>query len=126
MKWSTAAGTATRNRGTQFSTATSTRTSPRACGLSTATTTYSKRARNWPPILADPLHPVPAPGSRAYPDGEIVKGTFIPAVIPIPTNPMAPMPGKIHIADGAATGYRGGQIVYDEPDKNAGYPSTWA
>lgn len=64
----------------------------------------------------------PTSGSRALPDGEIVKGTPIPAVVPIPTRPMAPMPGKVHIASGAGTGYNGGQIVYDEPDKNAGYP----
>ncbi len=67
-------------------------------------------------------HQVPKPGSRALPDGEIIAGTFIPAVIPIPTNPMAPIPGKVHIATDSASGYRGGQIVYDEPDKNAGYP----
>ena len=34
----------------------------------------------------------PAIGSRALPDGEIAKGTPIPAVVPIPTIPMAPMP----------------------------------
>ncbi len=67
-------------------------------------------------------HQIPKPGSRALPDGEISAGTFIPAVIPIPTLPMAPMPGKVHIATDSASGYRGGQIVYDEPDKNAGYP----
>ena len=36
--------------------------------------------------------PIPAPGSRALPDGEIVAGTPIPGVVPIPTNAMAPMP----------------------------------
>lgn len=34
----------------------------------------------------------PAPGSRALPDGEIVAGTPIPAIVPLPTLPMAPMP----------------------------------
>jgi hypothetical protein len=41
--------------------------------------------------------PIPAAGSRALPDGEIVAGTPIPGVVPIPTNAMAPMP------DAAAT-----------------------
>jgi hypothetical protein len=36
--------------------------------------------------------PIPAAGSRALPDGEIAAGTPIPGVVPIPTNPMAPMP----------------------------------
>ena len=65
---------------------------------------------------------LPKADARALPDGEIEKGTPIPAVVPIPTRPMAPMPGKVHIASGTGTGYNGGQIVYDEPDKNAGYP----
>jgi hypothetical protein len=41
--------------------------------------------------------PIPAAGSRALPDGEIAAGTPIPGLVPIPTNPMAPMP------DAAAT-----------------------
>jgi hypothetical protein len=39
----------------------------------------------------------PLPGSRALPDGEIPKGTPIPAVVPIPVNAMAPLPEKINI-----------------------------
>jgi hypothetical protein len=34
----------------------------------------------------------PAAGSRAYPDAEILTGTPIPAIIPLPTLVMAPMP----------------------------------
>lgn len=34
----------------------------------------------------------PAPGSRALPDGEIETGTPIPAVVPLPTYALAPMP----------------------------------
>jgi len=64
----------------------------------------------------------PTADARALPDGEIVKGTPIPAVVPIPTRPMAPLPARVHIAPGTGTGYNGGQIVYDEPDRNAGYP----
>jgi len=42
----------------------------------------------------------PAQGSRALPDGEIMAGTPIPAVIPLPTQGMAPMPGKVEIVNG--------------------------
>jgi hypothetical protein len=41
----------------------------------------------------------PVAGARAYPDGEIKTGTPIPAVVPLPAKPMAPMPN-------AATGIR--------------------
>ena len=34
----------------------------------------------------------PADGSRALPDGEITAGTPIPAIVPLPSRPMAPMP----------------------------------
>jgi hypothetical protein len=34
----------------------------------------------------------PAPGARALPDGEIIAGTPIPAVVPLPGKAMAPMP----------------------------------
>jgi hypothetical protein len=36
----------------------------------------------------------PASGSRALPDGEIVAGTPIPAIVPIPTYALAPMPNS--------------------------------
>lgn len=39
----------------------------------------------------------PAPGSRAAPDGEITSGVPIPGVVPLPGQPLAPMP------DAAAT-----------------------
>ncbi|HEX6730843.1 MAG TPA: hypothetical protein VF074_12550 [Pyrinomonadaceae bacterium] len=35
---------------------------------------------------------IPVPGARALPDGEIVKGTATPALVPLPTIAMAPMP----------------------------------
>jgi hypothetical protein len=57
----------------------------------------------------------PAPGSRALPDGEIRRGTPIPAVVPLPTLAMALLPGKVTIA--------GGQPVFPENlAKNPGYP----
>lgn len=55
------------------------------------------------------------PGSRALPDGEIIAGTPTPAVVPLPTLPMAPLPGYAQIqnnvqVDGAQTTV-GGQVV---------------
>lgn len=57
---------------------------------------------------------LPVDGSRALPDGEIPKGTAIPAVVPIPTLAMAPIPAEVHIENG--------QIVIDDDTKNPGYP----
>ncbi len=42
----------------------------------------------------------PKPGSRALPDAEIKSGTPIPAVIPLPTQAMAPMPERVEIVNG--------------------------
>src|SRR6185369_9836169 len=43
----------------------------------------------------------PAAGSRALPDGEIAAGTPIPAVVPLPNKPMAPLPGaQVSIVSG--------------------------
>ena len=39
----------------------------------------------------------PAAGARALPDGEIVAGTPIPAVVPLPGKAMPPMPGKVAV-----------------------------
>ncbi|HEX6901538.1 MAG TPA: copper oxidase [Thermoanaerobaculia bacterium] len=39
----------------------------------------------------------PAALSRALPDGEILAGTPIPAIVPLPTLPMAPLPGPAWI-----------------------------
>lgn len=46
----------------------------------------------------------PVPGQRALPDGEILNGTPIPALVPLPTLPMALMPSPVFIKDG--------QVVY--------------
>ncbi len=40
----------------------------------------------------------PAPGARALPDGEIIAGTPIPAVVPLPGKALPPMPGRVFIA----------------------------
>lgn len=43
----------------------------------------------------------PATGSRAYPDAEILAGTPIPAIVPLPTLAMAPMPeAQVQIVNG--------------------------
>jgi len=42
----------------------------------------------------------PAPGSRALPDGEIAAGSPIPALVPLPTKAMAPIPGPVSIVNG--------------------------
>lgn len=74
----------------------------------------------------------PAAGSRALPDGEIEAGTPIPAVVPLPTMPMAPIPGDVTIVPGSDFGppLPGGQILITEPDadedgkpdRNVGFP----
>ncbi|EJN33053.1 hypothetical protein PMI38_04917 [Pseudomonas sp. GM84] len=38
---------------------------------------------------------LPASGARALPDGEIVAGTPIPAIVPLPGKALPPMPGKV-------------------------------
>jgi hypothetical protein len=56
----------------------------------------------------------PAPKSRALPDGEIAAGTPIPALVPLPGKPMAPLPGaQVWIEHGQA------QVA---GDGNPGYP----
>ncbi|HEV2761514.1 MAG TPA: hypothetical protein VGV38_00870, partial [Pyrinomonadaceae bacterium] len=43
----------------------------------------------------------PVEGSRALPDGEIARGTPMPAIVPIPTLPMPPMPqAQVSIVNG--------------------------
>jgi hypothetical protein len=50
---------------------------------------------------------IPLMGARALPDGEIMAGTPIPAIVPLPTIPMAPLPSPVFINQG--------QIVYGTP-----------
>ncbi|WP_151898825.1 manganese-oxidizing multicopper oxidase MnxG [Oceanisphaera profunda] len=40
---------------------------------------------------------LPAANARALPDGEIVAGTPIPAIVPLPGKAMPPMPGKVTV-----------------------------
>lgn len=44
----------------------------------------------------------PLADARALPDGEIQRGTPIPAVVPLPQYAMAPLPARVHIVDGQA------------------------
>jgi manganese oxidase len=65
----------------------------------------------------------PVTGARALPDGEIATGTPIPAVVPLPTLAMAPLPEKVAIV--AATIPGGKQIGYQAQvlgPGNPGYP----
>lgn len=56
--------------------------------------------------------------SRALPDGEIVDGTAIPAIVPIPTMALAPLPAPVHIENGQAVFAAGGT----EAENNPGFP----
>src|SRR5262245_6612265 len=55
------------------------------------------------------------PGSRALPDGEIIAGTPNPAVVPLPTLPMAPLPAYTQIQNNVQVNgvpiAVGGQVV---------------
>ena len=68
---------------------------------------------------------MPATGARALPDGEIVNGTPIPAVLPLPAKAMAPQPGRVTVvpkdADGDGIPESSQANVIDR-DINPGYP----
>jgi hypothetical protein len=59
----------------------------------------------------------PLSGTRAWPDAEIAEGTPIPAVVPIPTLAMPPLPAPVRIENGQAV-LAGGTEAADNP----GYP----
>ncbi|MEW5744964.1 MAG: copper oxidase [Nitrospirota bacterium] len=46
----------------------------------------------------------PAPKSRALPDGEILAGSPIPGLVPLPGLPMAPMPANVQLVAADITG----------------------
>jgi manganese oxidase len=65
----------------------------------------------------------PASGSRALPDGEISAGTPIPALVPLPTMPMALMPSPVFIDNGQiAYGTPGSPVKPEDVKDNPGYP----
>lgn len=55
--------------------------------------------------------------TRALPDGEILTGTPIPALVPLPTLPMAPIPAEVMIVNGQAA-----LADPSAPVENPGYP----
>ncbi len=66
---------------------------------------------------------IPVAGvNRALPDGEIERGTPIPAIVPLPTLAMAPMPANVELTDLApwAPGKGQGRRVYVHPEKELG------
>jgi hypothetical protein len=68
---------------------------------------------------------LPAAGTRALPDGEILAGTPIPAVVPLPGKPMPPVPGQVVIvtkdSDNDGTPDSSQANVIDR-DRNPGFP----
>ncbi len=60
----------------------------------------------------DAVTGIPVPGARALPDGEIVAGTPIPAVVPMPGLAMAPLPqADVAIVESVdEDGHRSGQV----------------
>ncbi|MCH8961691.1 MAG: hypothetical protein IH820_10320, partial [Bacteroidetes bacterium] len=67
---------------------------PASFDMSDATNTYCAPAPTGP-------YPWPAEGARALPDGEIFRGTWIPAIVPLPTIAMATMPAEVRLATSA-------------------------
>ncbi|MCH8155102.1 MAG: hypothetical protein IH786_07535 [Proteobacteria bacterium] len=45
--------------------------------------------------------PWPAVGGRALPDGELARGSWIPAMVPLPTIAMAPLPAEVSLTTAA-------------------------
>ncbi|MDH4228592.1 MAG: hypothetical protein OEW11_02445 [Nitrospirota bacterium] len=75
------------------------------------------------------MNGTPAAGSRALPDGEILAGTPVPALVPIPARPMAPVPGHVEVVQKDVNGDGtpdSSQAKVDPADlaagKNPGYP----
>ena len=67
--------------------------------------------------------------NRALPDGEIATGTPTPAIVPLPTIPMAPLPARVQVvaAKSPKDDATVGQVVQVNEDdlaagKNPGYP----
>jgi len=68
---------------------------------------------------------LPADGSRALPDGEIIAGTPIPALVPLPSKAMANMPGEVRVVGKDSNGDSiddSSQALVIDRTKNPGYP----
>ncbi|WEK00149.1 MAG: hypothetical protein P0Y59_00145 [Candidatus Sphingomonas phytovorans] len=57
-----------------------------------------------------------AEGARALPDGEVARGTPIPALVPLPATAMAPVAGPVRIASGQV------DPASIDPNRHPGYP----
>jgi hypothetical protein len=57
----------------------------------------------------------PAAGARALPDGELPDGAPIPAIVPLPGQPMPQMPARVHVVavDRGSHSLLGGRGVPD-------------
>lgn len=66
----------------------------------------------------------PAEKARALPDGEIVAGTPIPAIVPLPGKGMAPEPEKVHVTkkDNGMGSKAVLSTPFNQETKNPGYP----
>jgi hypothetical protein len=69
----------------------------------------------------------PAAGVRAYPDGEIVAGTPIPALVPLPGKGMAPLPGAVQVVQNPLNSPFNGRPLgslarVNDRTRNPGYP----
>src|SRR5690606_24909685 len=58
----------------------------------------------------------PAVNARALPDGEIVAGTPIPAIVPLPGKALPPMPGRVVVVPKMADQLVAGEARDDEPE----------
>ncbi len=65
----------------------------------------------------------PAANARALPDGEIFAGTPIPAIVPLPSKGMAPLPGEVRIVPKVVNGITVASVakVIDRT-RNPGFP----
>ncbi|MFN7055073.1 hypothetical protein [Hyphomonas sp.] len=69
----------------------------------------------------------PAPGARALPDGEIIAGTPIPAIVPLPGKALPPMPGRVYVAAVDKNGDgkpESSQAVIDRSDRDPSLVDT--
>ena len=56
-------------------------------------------------------YPIPAAASRALPDGELARGSWIPALVPLPTIAMAPLPAEVRLTTDADDVNVGGKTI---------------
>lgn len=64
----------------------------------------------------------PAEKSRALPDGEIVAGTPIPAIVPLPGKALPPMPAGVYVTAKATGLGSKAELINTDVKENPGYP----